>query len=157
MDGQGRKRGIIDSGRLRGARSEEKNGEWGGLNTRLNDAAIIIAGVAYQRIPTHHMVIVGRKEVAIMGVKWADLESEPDGLLGFKRISDLQLLGVGLQVYECNPRVHDHLPERRYGKMGRELARSDFEPSTAGVQHRIPALELENEEDPPRIGIRHQM
>jgi hypothetical protein len=36
-------------------------GEWGGLNTRLNDAAILVAGVAYQRIPTHHVVIVGRK------------------------------------------------------------------------------------------------
>jgi hypothetical protein len=35
--------------------------------------------------------------------------------------------------------------------MGRELARSDFEPSTAGIQHRIPALlELENEEDPAK-------
>ncbi|KAJ7843244.1 hypothetical protein B0H14DRAFT_2585885 [Mycena olivaceomarginata] len=38
-----------------------------------------------------------------MRVKWTDLESEPDGLLGFKRISDLQLLSVGLQVYSAIP------------------------------------------------------
>jgi hypothetical protein len=92
-----------------------------------------------------------------MRVKWADLESEPDGLLGFKRISDLQLLSVGLQVYKCNPRVHDHLPERRSGKMGRELARSDFEPSTAEVQHRIPVLELENEEDSEKKNLRRNL